>query len=70
MATTTDTNRRYITKIERLERLSKHETSELKKVTDKFAFRINDYYLSLIDWDDPNDPIRNIVIPNIKELDE
>jgi KamA family protein len=42
----------------------------LKKVTDKFAFRSNDYYLSLINWDDPNDPIRRIVIPSIEELEE
>jgi len=61
---------RYITKIEQLEQLSEQQRAELKKVTDKFAFRVNDYYLSLIDWDDPNDPIRCIVIPNIRELDE
>jgi len=42
----------------------------LKKVTDTFAFRANDYYLSLIDWDDPNDPIRQIIIPHIRELEE
>ena len=61
---------RYITKIEQLKQLSKQQRTELKKVTDKFAFRVNDYYLSLIDWDSPNDPIRYIVIPNIQELDE
>ncbi len=61
---------RYITKIEQLKQLSEQQRAELKKVTDKFAFRVNDYYLSLIDWDNPNDPIRYIVIPNIQELDE
>jgi len=61
---------RYITKIEQLKQLSEQQRTELKKVTDKFAFRVNDYYLSLINWDDPNDPIRYIVIPNIQELDE
>jgi KamA family protein len=66
----TATKTRYITKIEQLEQLSEQQRAELKKVTDKFAFRVNDYYLSLIDWDDPNDPIRYIVIPNIQELDE
>jgi L-lysine 2,3-aminomutase len=64
------TKRKYITKIEQLEQLSEQQRAKLKKVTDKFAFRVNDYYLSLIDWDDPNDPIRYIVIPNIQELDE
>jgi KamA family protein len=61
---------KYITKIEQLEHLSEQERAELKKVTDKFAFRGNDYYLSLIDWDDPDDPIRAIIIPHTRELDE
>ncbi|MGB4279467.1 MAG: 4Fe-4S cluster-binding domain-containing protein, partial [Methanoculleus sp.] len=38
-------------------------------MTDVFAFRSNDYYLSLIDWDDPADPIRRLVIPTIEELE-
>jgi KamA family protein len=53
-----------------LEHLNEQEKVELKKVADKFAFRCNDYYLSLIDWDDPNDPIRRIIIPNMRELKE
>lgn len=62
--------RKYFTKVEQLEHLSEQERAELKKVTEKFAFRCNDYYLSLINWDDPDDPIRHIVIPHIKELKE
>ncbi len=61
---------KYITKIEQLEKLSEEEKTQLKKVTERFAFRANDYYLSLINWDDPNDPIRQIIIPHIQELDE
>jgi lysine 2,3-aminomutase len=61
---------KYITKIEQLDRLSEREIADLKKVTEKFSFRCNDYYLSLIDWDDPADPIRRIVIPHVQELDE
>ncbi|MGB2808639.1 MAG: KamA family radical SAM protein [Sedimentisphaerales bacterium] len=60
----------YITKIEHLDRLSKQEIPDLKTVADKFSFRCNDYYLSLIDWDDPADPIRRIVVPHVQELDE
>jgi KamA family protein len=60
----------YIKKIEHLDRLSEQEIADLETVTDKFSFRCNDYYLSLIDWDDPSDPIRRIVIPNMQELDE
>ena len=61
---------KYLTKIEQLDQLSQAEKAELKKVTDEFAFRSNDYYLSLIDWNDPNDPIRTLIIPGLQELDE
>ena len=61
---------KHKTKIEQLEQLSEQEKTQLKKVTEKFAFRANDYYLSLINWDDPDDPIRAIIIPHMRELDE
>ncbi len=41
----------------------------LKKVEDKFAFRANEYYLSLINWDNPEDPIKRIIIPSQEELE-
>lgn len=53
-----------------MEQLSEQERAELKKVTERYAFCVNDYYLSLIDWDDDNDPIRRIVIPNVQELEQ
>ena len=43
-------NRKYLTRIEQLEQLSEQEKVELEKVTENFAFRSNDYYLSLIYW--------------------
>ena len=61
---------RYITQIDQLEYLSETEQDELRSVTDQFDFRCNDYYLSLIDWDDPDDPIRRIIVPDVRELDE
>ena len=70
MDTKTAAKTRYLTKLEQIEQLSEQEKTELKKVTDRFSFRGNDYYLSLIDWDDPNDPIRNIIIPHLQELEE
>jgi KamA family protein len=66
----TETRMRHLTKIEQLGQLSRTECADLKAVTDKFAFRSNDYYLSLIDWDDPDDPIRRLIIPGQQELDE
>jgi lysine 2,3-aminomutase len=70
MTARTNAKTRYVTRVEQLERLGEQEIAELEKVADKFAFRANDYYLSLIDWDDPNDPIRTIIVPHIRELDE
>ncbi len=61
---------KYRTKLEQIEQLSKGRRAELKKVVDVFPFRSNDYYLSLIDWDDPDDPIRTIIIPKLHELEE
>ena len=42
----------------------------MQKVNDKFVFRTNDYYQSLIDWNDPNDPIKRIIMPDLQELNE
>jgi KamA family protein len=61
---------KYVTNIEKIPHLSEGEKKALKQVTEKFVFRINDHYLNLIDWSDPNDPIRKIVIPNVDELEE
>jgi len=65
-----DTKAKYITKIEQLQQLSKEQHDELKKVAEHFSFRCSSYYLSLIDWNDPNDPIRNIIIPHPRELEQ
>jgi len=43
---------------------------EGRDAANKFGFRTNEYYLSLIDWNDPNDPIRKIIIPQKDELEE
>lgn len=64
------TQMKYLTKIEQLEQLSEQERIRLKKVAETFSFRSNDYYLSLINWDDPDDPIRTIIIPHSHELEK
>jgi len=63
-------NPRYIRTLEKIPQLSQKEKDQLQPVVEKFAMRTNAYYNSLIDWDDPNDPIRRIIIPSIKELKE
>jgi len=42
----------------------------LDEIADRFTFRANDYYLGLVDWEDQNDPIRRLVIPQRGELNE
>ena len=61
---------KYLNKLDQIPQLSKDEKDSLSEVSDKFVFRTNDYYQSLIDWDDPEDPIRRIVMPEIGELDD
>lgn len=61
---------KYITDINKVREIPEEERSRLKEITEKFAFRANDYYLKLIDWNDPDDPIRKLVIPNEGELAE
>lgn len=61
---------RRITRIEQLKQLEPAERAELEQVVQRFSFRTNEYYLSLIDWDDPADPIRKLIIPDPRELEE
>lgn len=61
---------KYHTDIRKIDQLPADERESLAPVTSEFVFRVSDYYLSLIDWNDPNDPIRRIVIPTTAELVE
>ncbi|WP_256758022.1 KamA family radical SAM protein [Cohnella sp. WQ 127256] len=61
---------KYITDIGKITRIPEEQREKLKQITEKFVFRVNEYYLNLIDWNDPNDPIRKLVIPNEEELQE
>ena len=63
--------RNRITTIEELSKfvpLSSKEQSRLKLVTTKYPFAVTPYYLTLIDVDDPNDPIRKQAIPSFDEI--
>ena len=61
---------RYIRSIDQIPNIPPQEREKLRKVTDRYVFRANDYYLGLIDWDDPNDPIKQLIIPRLEELDD
>jgi len=43
---------------------------EIAQVSETYQFRTNTYYNSLINWEDPKDPIRRLIIPSLQELDE
>lgn len=60
----------YRTDIRQIDQLTEAERLELLPVTGEYVFRVSDYYLSLIDWSDPDDPLRRIVIPTTAELKE
>ncbi|MBI3911144.1 MAG: 4Fe-4S cluster-binding domain-containing protein, partial [Armatimonadetes bacterium] len=56
--------------LDQIEHIPEAEREVLRRVAQKYAFRANDYYLGLINWDDPADPIRQIVIPRAEELSD
>ena len=59
---------KYVRSLQQIPQLSEKEKRELQPVSDEYVFRANEYYLNLIDWDDPADPIRQLIIPRKEEL--
>ena len=49
---------------------SDEEYENIKKVSEKYRFSVTPYYFSLIDFDNPNCPIRLQSIPDIKEFSD
>ena len=60
---------RYVTHPDKLDGLPAHERAGIRKVAARYPFRANDYYLSLIDWSNPDDPIRRLIVPHEGELE-
>jgi len=63
--------RNRITTVEELARLiplSAREQAEIKLVTAKYPLSITPYYFSLMNPEDPNDPIRKQAVPSILEI--
>ena len=50
--------------------ITKGENQQLEPVTKRFAFRLTGYYKNLIDWNNQDDPLRKLVIPNVSEIQE
>jgi KamA family protein len=49
-------------------KLSSDEEEKLEQIVQVHPMRISPYYLSLIDWNDPADPIRKMALPSVEEL--
>ncbi len=50
--------------------LTEEEYDNIKKVSGEYRFAITPYYFSLIDFNNPNCPVKLQSIPDIRELDE
>jgi len=61
---------RYITHLSKLDGLTPEERRRLEPVAARYAFRLNTYYAGLINWKDPEDPLRRLVIPLESELND
>jgi lysine 2,3-aminomutase len=49
--------------------LKPYQRARYKRLTDIYHYSVTPYYLSLIDWSDPEDPVRKQCIPDLRELD-
>ena len=61
---------RYITNLLALDGLTPDERRRLAPVAERYAFRLNTYYAALINWANPDDPLRRLVIPLEGELND
>ena len=59
---------KYVRSLADVPQVSAEERAALDQVTQRYVFRANDYYLKLINWADPNDPIKQLIIPRKEEL--
>ncbi len=63
----------WMTRIEQIPNVStlrRDDREKLACVIQKYPMRVTDYYSSLIDWEDPKDPIRKLSLPSLFETDE
>ncbi len=61
---------RYVRSLNDVDALGEAEKEQLAPVSERYVFRANDYYLNLINWDDPEDPIRRLIIPRMEEMND
>ncbi len=59
---------KFLRDIRKVAQIPEDERARLARVQNKYPFLATDYYLSLINWDDPDDPLRRIVVPSEEEV--
>ncbi len=58
-----------VDKLKAFIRISPEEESDYNTIAKHFPISSTNYYLNLIDPEDPNDPIRKMAIPSVEEFD-
>lgn len=61
---------RYVKDLAQVPEIPPEARTHLGRIAGRYAFRANDYYLGLIDWSDPADPLRRIVVPDEGEAED
>ena len=61
---------KYVRHVDQVKGIPESDRALLEAVSQRYVFRANDYYLGLIDWQDPKDPIRQLIIPRVEELND
>lgn len=59
--------RKTLTRIDQLP-IKLVQSEELTKIEEIYKFRVPSHYTSLIDWSNEKDPIKRLVVPDIREL--
>lgn len=69
MAVTPGSAGRVVRDLRMIPDFPREQLDALAPVLAEFEFRVSAYYATLIDWTDPDDPLRRIVLPDAGELD-
>ena len=63
------TNVTHAGELEDIMHLNGEHEQEVERILERFPMSVPRYYLSLIDWNNPKDPIRRMCIPSLEEND-
>ena len=61
-------NTTSIDQLNKYARMSSKEERQLRKIVERHPMSVSRYYMSLIDWNNPEDPIRRMAVPHLNEM--